>query len=215
MFGAGLVMLAMGIWLVDSAVQGRQPIATLKAMIADPANYRAELEGSKGTLTVAGGGGTTPPAPTGPDTFSGGIGGGGGGGGSGAPPAGSLGNTTAPLASGKAATAIAYAKAQLGKPYKWGKAGPASFDCSGLTYMAWKAAGVKIPRVTAGQIVTGRRVAKKNLQPGDLVFPVPEIGGRGHVQMYIGNGQIIEAAHPGTNVRIMPLGNVVVARRVG
>lgn len=104
--------------------------------------------------------------------------------------------------------AAQWAIRQVGKPYMWGGTGPDGFDCSGLTSQAWKAAGVNIPRTTLGQIATGRRVRKADLAPGDLVFPI-----KGHVQMYLGGGQIIEAPRTGVPVRIMPLGTVVTARR--
>lgn len=116
----------------------------------------------------------------------------------------------APGGSSQGAEAARWALGQLGKPYRWGATGPSSFDCSGLTSKAWASAGVSIPRTTAGQIFTGRHVAKSALAPGDLVFPI-----RGHVQMYIGGGEIVEAAHPGTNVRTMKLGYVLTARRPG
>jgi phage-related protein len=92
--------------------------------------------------------------------------------------------------------ALAYAKAQLGKPYKWGATGPDSFDCSGLTMRAWQAAGVKdIPRVSEAQINWVHPVDKP--QPGDLGFPHP-----GHVWMYSNPvSKIVEAPHTGANVR--------------
>ena len=72
--------------------------------------------------------------------------------------------------SGRAAKAIAFAKAQLGKPYVYAAAGPNAYDCSGLTSAAWKAAGVHIPRTSQAQFGAGTSVAKSDLQPGDLVF---------------------------------------------
>ncbi|MCF2533293.1 C40 family peptidase [Yinghuangia soli] len=104
-------------------------------------------------------------------------------------------------ASERAAQAIAFARAQLGKPYGWGKAGPSSYDCSGLTQSAWAAAGVKLPRTTWDQI-KGTRVDKSQLQPGDLVFFYSDIS---HVGLYIGGGQMIHAPRPGTVVNIAPI----------
>ncbi|MDB1087384.1 C40 family peptidase [Streptomyces sp. ACA25] len=100
---------------------------------------------------------------------------------------------------GKAAQVLAYAEAQLGKPYVWGAAGPNSFDCSGLTQGAWRAAGVEIPRVTYDQVNFGTKVSRSELRPGDLVFFYSDIS---HVGIYIGDGQMIHAPKPGENVRV-------------
>ncbi|MEV0603469.1 NlpC/P60 family protein [Streptomyces sp. NPDC050315] len=99
----------------------------------------------------------------------------------------------------KAEKAIAFARAQIGKPYVWGATGPTSYDCSGLTQAAWKAAGVSLPRTTWDQVKVGTRVATGDLQPGDLVFFYDDIS---HVGMYIGDGKMIHAPKPGTNVRV-------------
>ena len=69
-----------------------------------------------------------------------------------------------------AATGIAYARAQRGKPYLWGGAGPDAFDCSGLAMMAYRAAGIAIPRTSQAQWAFGRQVPASQVQPGDLVF---------------------------------------------
>ncbi|ARH92776.1 C40 family peptidase [Streptomyces sp. MOE7] len=98
----------------------------------------------------------------------------------------------------KAEKALAFARAQIGKPYVWGATGPSSYDCSGLTQAAWKAAGVDLPRTTWDQVKVGQRVATSNLQPGDLVFFFDDIS---HVGMYIGGGKMIHAPHPGADVR--------------
>ncbi len=71
-------------------------------------------------------------------------------------------------APGSAATAIAYARAQLGKPYEWGGTGPHAFDCSGLALQAYAAAGISIPRTSQDQWAAGPQVSTP--QPGDLVF---------------------------------------------
>jgi peptidoglycan DL-endopeptidase CwlO len=101
-----------------------------------------------------------------------------------------------------AAKAIAFAKAQLGKPYVWGATGPNSFDCSGLTQAAWAAAGVTLPRTTWDQVKVGTRVSVSDMEPGDLVFYYSDIS---HVAMYIGNGQMIQAPHTGAVVDIQPV----------
>ena len=100
-------------------------------------------------------------------------------------------------ASGRAAAAVNYAMAQVGDSYVYGAAGPDSFDCSGLTMMAWAQAGVSLPHSSSAQYGSGSRVSADALQPGDLVFYYSPIS---HVGMYIGNGMIVHAANPGTGV---------------
>jgi cell wall-associated NlpC family hydrolase len=112
--------------------------------------------------------------------------------------------TTPPpsTSSSVAEQAIAFARAQLGKPYVWGATGPGSFDCSGLTQAAYKAAGITLPRTTWDQVNVGTRVSEANLRPGDLIFFYSDIS---HVGLYIGNGEMIHAPHTGTVVKIAPI----------
>ncbi|MFF8607511.1 NlpC/P60 family protein [Streptomyces sp. NPDC015346] len=98
----------------------------------------------------------------------------------------------------KAEKALAFARAQIGKPYVWGATGPSSYDCSGLTQAAWRAAGVDLPRTTWDQVKIGTRVATADLLPGDLVFFYDDIS---HVGLYIGGGKMIHAPKPGADVR--------------
>jgi peptidoglycan DL-endopeptidase CwlO len=103
--------------------------------------------------------------------------------------------------------AIAFAEAQIGEPYVWGATGPDSWDCSGLTQGAWRAAGVEIPRVTWDQVNFGTRVTREELQPGDLVFFYDDIS---HVGLYAGDGMMIHAPNPSTVVKyesidVMPI----------
>ncbi|TXS20664.1 NlpC/P60 family protein [Streptomyces sp. ms191] len=98
----------------------------------------------------------------------------------------------------KAEKALDFARSQIGKPYVWGATGPSSYDCSGLTQAAWKAAGVDLPRTTWDQVEVGTRVATADLLPGDLVFFYDDIS---HVGLYIGDGMMIHAPKPGANVR--------------
>ena len=108
-------------------------------------------------------------------------------------------------AGGAAATAVAYAMRQLGKPYQWGAAGPAKFDCSGLTSTAYLAAGIAIPRVAVDQFNAGPHVAVADLLPGDLVFYADDPANPAtvhHVGMYIGNGLMVHAPHTGDVVRV-------------
>lgn len=104
--------------------------------------------------------------------------------------------------SGRAAAAVQYALAQVGDAYVHGAAGPDAFDCSGLTMMAWAQAGVSLPHSSSAQSGTGTPVSGSDLQPGDLVFYYSPIS---HVGIYIGNGQIVDAANPSTGVRVAPV----------
>ena len=121
-------------------------------------------------------------------------------------------------ASTVAATAIAFAKAQLGKPYQWGAAGPDAYDCSGLVYAAYAAAGIHIARTTYQWQQDGPVVPLSQIQPGDLLFSAGSDGtpaNPGHVVMYLGGGQVIQAPQTGQDVQIDPadLASVVVATR--
>jgi cell wall-associated NlpC family hydrolase len=104
--------------------------------------------------------------------------------------------------SGKGAKALAYAKAQLGEPYARSGAGPSSWDCSGLTMMAWGSVGVGLPHSSGQQFSRGRPVAKSDLQLGDLVFFYSDIS---HVGLYAGNGQVIHAPRPGKSVEYIKM----------
>jgi peptidoglycan DL-endopeptidase CwlO len=99
--------------------------------------------------------------------------------------------------SSKGAKALAYAKAQLGEPYARSGAGPSSWDCSGLTMMAWGSVGVSLPHSSRQQFSRGQSVAKSDLRSGDLVFFYSDIS---HVGLYAGNGQVIHAPRPGKSV---------------
>ena len=107
-----------------------------------------------------------------------------------------------PLAT--AAIAVQTAEAQIGKPYVWAGAGPDSFDCSGLTMFAWAAAGVRLPHNAAAQAAMLAPVAPDlaDLQPGDLLFYDTPID---HVTIYVGNAMMVEAAHSGVPVRMVPV----------
>jgi cell wall-associated NlpC family hydrolase len=103
---------------------------------------------------------------------------------------------------GRAAAALQYAYAQLGKPYRYGASGAATFDCSGLTMRAWAAAGVALGHNAAGQYGSTRHVSRDALQPGDLVFFGRYIH---HVGIYIGGDKFIEAPYTGATIRISDL----------
>ncbi|MBQ1090171.1 C40 family peptidase [Streptomyces sp. B93] len=102
----------------------------------------------------------------------------------------------------RAAAAVSYAYQALGSPYVWGATGPDAFDCSGLTQAAYRSAGVSLPRTTYAQIDAGRRVARSELLPGDLVF---FYSGISHVGLYVGGGQMIHAPNPSSPVRLAPI----------
>jgi peptidoglycan DL-endopeptidase CwlO len=99
-----------------------------------------------------------------------------------------------------AAHAVAFALRQQGKPYQWGAEGPGAFDCSGLTWAAWRAAGVAIPRTAAGQLA-GLPRASGQLRPGDLVIYRSRGPSRRHVAMVVGQGWMVEAPGHGIPVR--------------
>ncbi|WP_329282105.1 C40 family peptidase [Streptomyces sp. NBC_00691] len=176
-----------------AAVLGKlQAARTLLARLTaeERARYEAAEAGRDGTGTSAGNGGTgdagtaTAAPSVRADRSSGGD----------------RGPVTAP--NGRAAEAVSFARAQLGKPYVWGATGPSAYDCSGLTQAAWRAAGVSLPRTTYTQINAGTRVSRSQLAPGDLVF---FYSGISHVGLYIGGGQMIHAPRPGAPVRVAPI----------
>jgi cell wall-associated NlpC family hydrolase len=111
-----------------------------------------------------------------------------------------------------AAGAIALCRQYLGTPYVWGGESAKGFDCSGLLQFVWAKQGVDIPRTTYDQWNTGKTVPTGKLQPGDAVFfkgsDSIQRGGEtlpGHVGMYIGHGEIIQAPHTGATVEVTPL----------
>jgi cell wall-associated NlpC family hydrolase len=100
----------------------------------------------------------------------------------------------------QADTAVEFALAQLGKSYVWGATGPDSYDCSGLMYAAWQAAGITLPRDTYGEWAGLPHIPLADIQPGDLIL----YNGESHVAMYIGHGMIVDAPHTGAVVEEIP-----------
>ncbi|WP_253914639.1 C40 family peptidase [Streptomyces mayonensis] len=98
--------------------------------------------------------------------------------------------------------AVRFAVEQLGKPYEWGAEGPASYDCSGLTSVAWERAGTPIPRTSQEQWARLEHVPLGELRPGDLVVYFPEAT---HVAMYLGDGLVVQAPRPGADVKVSPI----------
>lgn len=110
--------------------------------------------------------------------------------------------TSSASSSSKGNRALAFAKKQLGDSYRFGSAGPNSWDCSGLTMGAWKSAGVKLAHSSRTQYSKGKKVSKSSLRAGDLVF---FYSGPSHVGIYAGGGKIIHASKPGTPVQYIPM----------
>lgn len=110
-----------------------------------------------------------------------------------------------PAASGTsqgAAKAIAFARQQLGEPYRWGAAGPNAWDCSGLTMMAWRQGGVSLPHYSAAQYARSKHISMGDLRPGDLVFWGGSPSSIHHVALYIGDGLILHAPRTGQPVQV-------------
>lgn len=101
----------------------------------------------------------------------------------------------------QADAAVAFAYAQLGKPYVFGASGPGSYDCSGLTMASWAAAGVSIPRTSFEQWGSLPHVPESQMQPGDILV----FNGAGHVGIYVGSGMLIDAPHTGAFVEKVAL----------
>jgi cell wall-associated NlpC family hydrolase len=102
-----------------------------------------------------------------------------------------------PKIAGSAGKAVTFAFNQLGKPYSYGADGPGSYDCSGLTAAAWRAAGKSLSHNAAAQYGQVSHISRGQLQPGDLVF----YRSLGHVGIYVGGGQIIDASRAGQPVK--------------
>lgn len=104
------------------------------------------------------------------------------------------------------AQVVAFALAQLGKPYVWAAAGPASFDCSGLTMASWATVRVHLLHYTVDQQEEGIAVSAEQLMPGDLVLvpgsDAPGPGEAGHVGIYLGDGLVESAIDPQMGVAV-------------
>lgn len=122
--------------------------------------------------------------------------------------------TTAPSTrnvSGKAATVVNYALAQVGKRYRFGTAGPSTFDCSGLVKAAYARVGISLYHQSNAMARRGHSVSRANLRPGDLVFPYANAG---HVAIYVGGGKIVHASNPRSGVKISTIYSFSFARRI-
>ena len=150
------------------------------AAAASAARARVHATSSDNSNSGNGGGGN-----------SGGGGGGNSGGGSSYNGGGSV--------SSRAMIAVNYALSQVGKPYSFNAQPPYSWDCSKLTAAAWAHAGVYLTPLSWSQANEVRHISTSELQPGDLLF---YFNGAHHVAMYIGNGQLVEAASPSLGVQV-------------
>lgn len=185
MFPLGFILVAIGAILFDAAYRNRNPIEVVKTIINDPTNARGKIAALNG---------------------------------SGFPTASSTGSNSSPSSPGTAsatspqiAGVIAFARAQIGKPYVWGGTGPNGYDCSGLVQAAYASQGIRIGRVVSQQALDGVAVPNAaSLQPGDIVMPT----GLSHDQIYSGNGMIIEAANVKLGIREVPMWGFWRARRI-
>lgn len=103
--------------------------------------------------------------------------------------------------------AVSIAQDMLGAPYVYGGNSPDGFDCSGLVYYSYQAAGIGVPRTTRAQYQASRPVSARELEPGDLVFF--RLDGRAvtHVGLYRGNGEFIHAPATGKEVTMASMAN--------
>ncbi|MFJ7016151.1 NlpC/P60 family protein [Streptomyces albogriseolus] len=113
---------------------------------------------------------------------------------------GALSGAGAPSAAGE--RAVRYAVEQLGKPYEWGAEGPETYDCSGLTSQAWRAAGAEVPRTSQEQWARLERIDLVELRPGDLVVYFHDAT---HVALYLGDGMVVQAPRPGARIKVSPV----------
>lgn len=213
---AAQIALAKAIAAKDAAAARRARAAELAAQRAEAAlvaqksrqaqaaaAFAQQKESAdNGSAASDGDSATTGPSATIGNGDGGSSGGGSSGGGSssGGGASGSVGGSIGSSSSSSAAaTAVSWARNELGKSYVWAASGPSHFDCSGLTMYVYRHAGVYLPHSSGAQYGSGRHVNRGELRPGDLVFFGHPIH---HVGIYIGNGRMIEAPEAGESVKV-------------
>ena len=102
----------------------------------------------------------------------------------------------------RGATALNFARAQLGEPYVYGADGPNEWDCSGLTLQAWAQAGVSLPHSSREQYAMSPKVSRSELAPGNLVMFYDDMH---HVGLYAGDGMVLHAPRPGKSVEYIQM----------
>jgi cell wall-associated NlpC family hydrolase len=209
MDGLALTLIASGLWFTYAGVTNRAPVRTLVSILKDPGKARTIIQNKDPKIdpNVA----DTLPAST-PTNLQ-----------YGSTPTGNIPTPVSgtPTVSGSGAAIVAFARSQIGKPYIYGGLGNPGWDCSGLVKKSLETVGVSVThsalaQLTSpkGKIIPATMKDLSNLQPGDIIFPAaaPEVLGN-HVAIYSGNGNIIEAAYPGTNVRERTIYPFLVAKR--
>jgi murein DD-endopeptidase len=107
----------------------------------------------------------------------------------------------APVSGAAASRAAGHALKMIGRPYRYGGASPAGFDCSGLVHFSYRQVGVAVPRSTQAQWQASRTVRPSERRPGDLLFFDQEGRKNSHVGIYLGNGEFVHAPSSGKQVR--------------
>ncbi len=114
---------------------------------------------------------------------------------------------------GKRKGIVQTARGQLGVRYKYGGITPRGFDCSGLTSYVYKRNGIQIPRSARAQYSKGKKINRKQIKPGDLVFFQTSGRGISHVGIYTSNGRFIHAPRTGKKVSYESINNTYWRRR--
>ncbi len=203
MQGLAVLIISAGVWLIYTGWFGVEPLNTLQAIIKDPGNADDILSAKRTEASTKRAAATAARQVT-----------------SGSSKGSEVSAAPGQVGTGDVATVLAFARQQLGKPYRLGGRGPDTWDCSGLVLVAFGKVGFNLPHNATTQMRYGTPIASKSqLLPGDLLFPSgPGTVLGGHVQIYTGNGQQIEAPRPGVPVVERAMwgfsGDKVTARRL-